>query len=265
MDNHQLATISTGITVPVTYTKFINDYPTLVIAHGLGARSPKLKNHLNDEWTKILIHSALSNDYSHLIYTARGHGESTGWQESAEYNLNQFSWSSLADDMISLVFNYKISSFVACGSSMGAATSLYTALKHPARIAGLIMVRPPTTWEERKARRNVLISSANRLQKNSDPSDKFHFVLRGAALTDLPSLDDDVYDNVTCPVLILTVKGDDTHPVSTAQRLAERIIQTQLYVANSTDEADSTWPEIISNFLFSINNQICASKHDLTS
>ena len=96
-------------------------------------------------------------------------------------------------------------------SLLGSATALFSAIKHPERVRALIMVRPPTAWESRLARRPNLLNSAARL----DQSGSYHLVLRGAAYSDLPHLERDVdlYKKITCPVLILTIKGDGAHPV----------------------------------------------------
>ncbi len=41
--------------------------------------------------------------------------------------------------------------FVAGGSSMGCATSIYAALLAPERMKALVLVIPPTAWETRAA------------------------------------------------------------------------------------------------------------------
>lgn len=152
--------------------------------------------------------------------------------------------------MVAVADFHNIPKFIACGSSMGAATSLFAAMLYPDRVSGVIMVRPPTAWATRQARRKYILASAEKLQKKQSPEDKFHFVLRGAALADLPPLSDhEMYARVSCPLLILTVKGDDGHPVSTATALAEAIPQTELHVAENEEEASALWPGIIQAFL----------------
>ena len=91
---------------------------------------------------------------------------------------------------------------------MGAATALYAAITHSVRIRAVILVRPPTAWSTRRARRANLLSSAAKVQAAAEAGDVYHWVLRGAATADLPPEDDfESYAKVTCPILILTVKG----------------------------------------------------------
>jgi hypothetical protein len=247
--------IRTGISVPssVQYHFRENEAPPLhiIIGHGLGAKHPKLKSHENDDWIQILQKPIEKLEgIIQISYTARGHGDSFGWQESAESNIEQFSWSSLSHDMIAVADYYQIESFIASGSSMGSATSLFTAIYFPSRVKAVIMIRPPTAWKERVERRKHLIASANRCQKNSSENEKYHFVLRGAALADFPPLEDiETYRRISCPVLILTVKGDDAHPIRTAEALSQLISTSELHIAETNDEANEVWPSIIYQFL----------------
>jgi pimeloyl-ACP methyl ester carboxylesterase len=175
-------------------------------------------------------------------YTARGHGNSSGWEETAESDPWQFTWRDLAQDMIavheyiefnllprgpnhidSMTMKNKV---ILGGSSMGAATALYACIEQPDIVAALILIRPPTAWKEREARRKYLNASALRLRERSAELSKYHFVLSGAMLSDLPMITEskpsstspgallqesphgsDLYDKITCPVLILTIEG----------------------------------------------------------
>ena len=120
------------------------------------------------------------------------------------------------------------------------------------------MLRPPTAWESRKERSKYIASSAKKCQE-SHPTEKHHFVLRGAGLTDLPPIDDPVYSQITCPVLILTIEGDDTHPLSTALQLEKLLSNSVLSVAPSDEEAAAHWPTLIRDFI-----QRIASESDTT-
>ena len=229
---------------------------SVLIGHGLGARNPKTKHYWNDGWTNVIAGSAMQcNDSIDTIvsYTARGHGDSTGWETTAEIDLGQFSWPRLAIDMIEIANSQNISRFIAAGSSMGAATSLYAAIREPTRVVGVILLRPPTAWESRKERSKYIASSAKKCEQ-SHPTEKHHFVLRGAGLTDLPPIDDPVYSQITCPVLILTIEGDETHPISTATQLQKLISNSILHVAPSDEEAAAHWPALICDFIRRIAN-----------
>lgn len=251
-----LISLRSNVILPVSYehhqTSSSSNHPEipLIIGHGLGTSNPKVKSHEKDEWIKVLFPQALLANKSYIAYTARGHGKSTGWEETAESNPEQFTWKCLAEDMVAIADYYIIPQFIACGSSMGAGTSLFSAIIHPDRVRGVILVRPPTAWTTRQERKKYIIASANKLLKKQSPEEKFHFVLRGAAMADLPPLsDDESYSRVTCPLLILTVKGDDAHPVSTATALAQKIPQTELHIAENEEDANAMWPEVILTFL----------------
>ena len=132
---------------------------------GLGPKNPKDKSHTNDKWVslvrdvaKTLTTTIGTNARACIAYTARGHGKSHGWEDSAATNPTQFTWQSLSTDMIALADYYEIPRFIASGSSMGSATALYAAIQQPERIAGVVMIRPPTAWKERRARRKFLLS-----------------------------------------------------------------------------------------------------------
>jgi 3-oxoadipate enol-lactonase len=88
-------------------------------------------------------------------------------------------------------------------------------------------------------------------------------VLEGAALSDLPDIENDieVYKRIRCPVLILTVEGDKVHPVSTAEALHSVIPHSELHIASTKDSAMQEWPQLIANFLSSLfeTNASCAS------
>lgn len=213
----------------------------LILAHGLGSANPQSKSHLDDEWLGLVEgSSAIQRRVRYLsTYTARGHGNSSGWEETAESDPLQFTWRNLAQDMIAvheyIEFNLlpggpthsdsttMKNKVIFGGSSMGAATALYACIEQPDVVSALILIRPPTAWKEREARRKYLIASALRLRERSAESSKHHFVLSGAMLSDLPMITESkpsstrsdaslqesphLYDKITCPVLILTIEG----------------------------------------------------------
>lgn len=238
----------------------------LILGHGLGAKNPASTGHEGDEWIKLVGNSALSSSSGLLapvLYTARGHKGSTGWEASSEAgDIGQFTWENLSDDMFSLAHDYlKLDEFVVGGSSMGSATALYCVIKNPARhFRGLVLVRPPTAWETRRERRKFLVGSARKCEQraidkpDATPQEKAaHLVLLGAADADLPDPDpslggarvEETYGRITCPTLILAVRGDGAHPLETAARLHVLIAHSELFVADSLDEARQAWPAIV--------------------
>jgi 3-oxoadipate enol-lactonase len=226
-----------------------------------GPKNPKVKDHTNDSWIDIAREAALSatgdqtGSHSVVAYTARGHGASVGWEMTAAADPEQFTWSRLATDMNEVAKHcFPEKPYVCGGSSMGSATALWNAIHHPTLVRGVIMIRPPTAWEERAARRKNILSCARKLEAaNASNGELFHLVLRGTAYSDLPlpavSGEEDMYGRIACPVLILTVEGDESHPVYTAQVLHERIPVSTLHVAADPDEAKATWPGFIQEFL----------------
>lgn len=110
--------------------------PFLIFTHGLGSSYPKVKSHKNDAWVNVAAEASKLNNNSFLTYTARGHGDSKGWQVTASLNLFQFTWKSLASDMATVADSEGIDKFVAGGSSMGSATALFCAIQHPERVLG---------------------------------------------------------------------------------------------------------------------------------
>jgi pimeloyl-ACP methyl ester carboxylesterase len=226
---------------------------TIIFGHGLGSKNPKKKNHSNDEWTSTLTFPVTKlPELSVVAYTARGHGDSHGWEDSASSDPDQFTWRRLADDMIAMSEYVNVPRFIASGSSMGSATALFCASIYPERVQALIMIRPPTAWEQRAARRKNLLSSANKC-KERHPNEPHYLVLEGATKADLPPLHDvKFYENVRCPVLILTIKGDEAHPVYTAEKLKEMIPHAILYIAEDDIEAKANFPIQTKAFLENI-------------
>lgn len=159
---HTLKYALEGLTLPVSVTSL--DKLCLVAAHGLGSVNPASKSHLNDEWVDLLLNSSQSVGMPALSYTARGHGGSFGWESSAETDPSQFTWENLSYDMRDVCDYFEMKSCVVSGSSMGSATALFAAVHFPEKVSGLIMIRPPTAWEDRLHRRKNLLSSAKKCQ-----------------------------------------------------------------------------------------------------
>ena len=233
----------------------------MIAGHGLGPKNPKSKSHLNDPWIALLSQATLSTIVAGtarccISYTARGHGDSHGWEETADTNPEQFTWRALSADMLAIADFYQLPPFVSAGSSMGGATALFAAIQRPDRIRGVVMIRPPTAWHERLARRKFLLSSAAKCKESDRISaERFHLVLEGAATSDLPdptAEDNNEYTKIRCPVLLLTIAGDDSHPVSTAQTLHQAIPHSTLHIAATDNVALAEWPGIIIAFLGSL-------------
>lgn len=252
---------TTGVFLPYTYLPVANPSSSalrLILGHGLGAKNPAATGYDNDQWIKLVGENAIVSGLLPIIYTARGHKGSEGWQESAlQGDLDQFTWNRLSLDMFSLARDYfRLDSFVVGGSSMGSATALFCVMNNPPHhFKGLVLIRPPTAWETRKARKKFLISSARKCQQRNEEAglvdDTAHLVLEGAANADLPRTNGDLsmtYDKILCPTLILAVRNDDAHPLETATQLHAVIAGSEMHVADSLDQARANWPALIQAF-----------------
>ncbi|MDP9071067.1 MAG: alpha/beta hydrolase [Actinomycetota bacterium] len=204
-------------------------------------------------------------------YDARGHGQATG-----AYHYRSYRWSALVDDMVRAAGQ---GPFVAGGTSMGCATSLFAALLAPRRVQALVLALPPAAWEARPAQAERYEAGARVvetrglpafvevLRSQPDPAvlaghgqlkevslrhvltmdEKLvPAILRGAAASDLPSRDD--IRTIVVPTLILAWDGDPAHPLSTAETLASLMLQSDLRVAHDLDDA-RTWPRVVRDFL----------------
>ena len=225
----------------------------IILGHGLGAKNPASTGYMDDKWITLVAEHAHASGLQPVVYTARGHKDSYGWQDAAESDLDQFTWRRLSDDMFSLsTLHLGLNRFVVGGSSMGSATALFCVMRNPSEnFKGLIMVRPPTAWETRRARRKFLLSSAKKCQQANPEGDASHWVLRGAADADLPSVTEnthETYAKVTCPTLILAVRHDEAHPVETAEALHAVLPQSVLHIAEDLNEAWDKWPAVIREF-----------------
>lgn len=238
----------------------------LVFGHGLGARDPALRSHLNDEWCSLVMNNltnlpnlpSTTASLPIITYTARGHGHSTGWEHDAAMRGEQFHWDHLSEDMHQVVSSVgPFHRYIAGGSSMGSASALYCAMQHPSEVAGVIMIRPPTAWSTRESRRKHLIKSSESLEcNNAGTGHQHHWVLRHTAYSDLPGIprgselaSRGAYAAVQVPVMILTIKGDASHPVETATELASVLPQSEIHIAESLEEAREKWPLIIATFV----------------
>jgi pimeloyl-ACP methyl ester carboxylesterase len=168
--------------------------------------------------------------------------------------------------------------YVLGGISMGAATALQAAVSQPDRVAGLVLVLPPTAWETRPrqasiyrrmswvsgllgaapyrmldwlpvpvrndGRSRLALSTARGLAR----ANPLHVqaALRGAALSDLP--EKSILSRLEVPTLILAWEDDRAHPLSTAQALAETLPEVQsLVVSDPVDIAE--WVPALNQFL----------------
>lgn len=229
------------------------------------------------EWKKF------PRDIRLLRYDARGHGESEASATPAGYH-----WAELGRDMTALAHKHaRGCGYVLGGQSMGCATALYAALQCPEEVRGLVLVNPPTAWQTRAAqgafyRKSAWVSGllgGKLLAKvmSKDLSRLLPFwmlearaekvpgafeglsrmrrctlfnLFRGAALTDLPA--ESALATLKVPTLILAWSDDPTHPLSTAETLAQLLPKAQLHIAHSNDEV-LRWPALMREFVIQVS------------
>ncbi len=218
--------------------------------------------------------SAVAEHVRWVRYDARGHGASEATWDPADYR-----FAALAQDMLGLGDALGAGRVLLGGLSLGCATALHAAVAAPQRVAGLVLVAPPTAWETRPRQALFYRGSATlvdwlglgplrwlaalpglasaspvvaTLQRGfvehlagADPR-AVAAALRGAAASDLP--DPEALRALRMPALILAWRDDPVHPVSTARRLAELLPQAELRLAPGLDEIRS-WPERVAGFV----------------
>ena len=218
----------------------------VVYGHGIGAKS-----HQDDTLFEVIRASVAGAAVRAVAYTARGHGASTGCQESPP---DAFLWSALAGDMRAVAEAHDMRRFVAAGSSMGAATALYAALQAPERVEALVLARLPTAWSARVARRTELRKKAEGLRATGEGVlARFY---EGNAPSDLPAQEKASYAPLAgIPVLILCHGEDDVHPVETGlalSRLLPSHASSRIVIVRDLADAKAKWPSIIADWLRSL-------------
>ncbi len=206
-------------------------------------------------------------------YDARGHGRS----EAMQFYDKAFRWPAMVDDMLRAAGE---GPFVAGGVAMGGAVALWTALRAPRRVQGLVLAVPPRAWEHRAAdvsrleeeaqlvERAGLPAWADALRREPQPrifaeelpdardvslrhlltmdEKAVPAILRGAAASDLPSRDE--VRTIVVPTLILAWADDAAHPVSVAESLAELLVLSEVHVASDL-AGIRAWPGLVRDFI----------------
>jgi len=208
-----------------------------------------------------------------LRYDARGHGASSDSTDSG-----RFAWDELARDQLALADAIGIAGYTAGGRSLGAATSLHAAVLAPERVEALVLMTPPSAWEERDAQADRYVSMAARVEAegiefiveglrqqplpgplSDDPravdqrvaslrrldSARFVAFLRGTVGANLP--DRSTIASIQAPTLIFAWTEDPGHPVAVAEELDDLLPNSTLRVS-STQADYGRWTEIIAEF-----------------
>jgi len=225
--------------------------PAVVWAHGLTSTGRGQEDAGMFDWSPVA-----RAGFRLVRYDARGHGASTGTRDPGDYT-----WASLGDDLLALLDQVAPGQQVAgMGSSMGTATLLFAALKEPDRFSRLVLTSAPTAWETRRAQADVYLQLADLVEAQGLEAlvramagaprpaifeelaeeaphiaeDLLPTVFRGAARSDLPSLDE--IATIQAPVLLLPWAGDPGHPVATSEALARVLPHAELELGSSLAE-----------------------------
>jgi len=243
----------------------------VVVAHGLGMPDPSQKTHLNDIsydlWQDCQPLLQGIEIGSTVLYTARGHGKSYGWEptsSSEELDLmlakEAFTWPALAHDLADVIRETlprdspTRSSTILFGQSMGAATALYYAMMEDrVKIDALILARLPRIWESRQEVAHEYVQSAQEYKQQHPQQNRFHHLpILGASLTDLPPKGDIQRWNCLkdIPILLLCHGNDTTHPVESGQLLQKVLPHSTLHdFAIDEEQARELWPSHMADWL----------------
>ena len=225
----------------------------LVVTHALAT---------SREWEDeagILDWSPVADAGARLVrYDSRGHGASSG-----DAVTDHFRWPFLAEDLLSVADAVAPDRPVdALGESTGCGTLLWAVLAAPQRFRRLVLVIPPTRGQARAEQAELYtgaaemievlgIESWQRLVAAAVPApilqaggwarvtriavkhDLLPAVLRGAAASAFP--DDDALSTIAQPTLILAWDTDPSHPLETAEHLAQRLPNSTLEIATTPD------------------------------
>jgi pimeloyl-ACP methyl ester carboxylesterase len=229
----------------------------------------------NEDDAGLIEWSDLHRAADVLRYDARGHGESGFTTDPDDYG-----WDQLARDQFVLCDHLGIERAVVGGASMGAATALHAAALSPERVQALVLMIPPTAWETRAGQTDLYRQMADVVESSGvepliaaradvDPPEPFRDdarawkdrraaimraadpvrlagVYRGAAVADLPA--PEAVAAIGCPTLILAWTGDPGHPVSSAERLGELIVDSTVSIASTSNEL-AGWTRRVVDFL----------------
>lgn len=235
--------------------------PVFVWGHGLSA-SIEAEDVLDwFQWDKFPENVKL------VRYDARGHGKSQLSKKPEDYH-----WRNLGQDMVAVADAVGAEKFIAGGSSMGCATTIYAALQAPERMKGLVLNIPPTAWETRAAQGKLwnrfaligrLLGGKGMTRMMSGSMDRMlpkwmienepekvegvakgtaaqkgvalWNIFKGAGLADLPPREE-LKAITDIPCTILAWVDDPTHPVSSAEELHRLLPKSELFIAQGYDD-----------------------------
>lgn len=186
----------------------------VVYAHGLSSSRAGDPAYTLNDWSPLV-----ASGYRLIRYDARGHGESSGRPEAADYT-----WPHLAGDLRAVA---RASREIADLAERRGLQFVLEATKD--------LPPPPIHAEHGGA-----------LPPPAIPERLYPHVMRGAADCDLP--DPESLRALTHPALILAWAGDPGHPLSTAEALRDLMPNSRLHVSAGYRDV-RTWGERAAAFL----------------
>jgi 3-oxoadipate enol-lactonase len=259
------------VTVPLEPTPFeVARAGVSISGEVAGAGTPVLLLHGLTATRRYVLHGSRAlqqGDCQVISYDARGHGESGPAPTPADYT-----YSLLAEDAVGVLDATGADRAVLVGNSMGAATAVAVALRHPSRVAALVLVAPAHLGHpsENLARWDALAAGLRaggpegflaaygrprvreryvatvemvirqRLSRHRHPeavADALRAVPRSAAFDGLDAL-----AHIAAPTLVVGSRDDldPDHPLAVAQEYVRRIPDARL-VVEAEGETPLAW------------------------
>jgi 3-oxoadipate enol-lactonase len=203
-------------------------------------------------------------------YDARGHGGS-----GAARKADNYTWPSMARDMLAVADALPAGRFIAGGASMGCGCALHVALAEPERVQALVLLLAPTFWEQRVAQRRLYqraaklggVAGTRLIGMLTNPEARKLLppwlieqspamaaaiahgmgqvepatvanVFYGAAHSDLPPRAA-LAALAHIPALIVGWSDDPTHPESSSQELHRLLPASELFVARNVNDVSN--------------------------
>lgn len=238
--------------------------PLVVWGHGM-------RGHLWNDDKEALWNFWSTEDLGSIAvarYNARGYGKSSDVRRAREAR-----WDSRASDMIEVARRIRQDDggdIVYAGTSLGSATAIWAAvLAHESNERdvpkALVVVTPPTCYEERESRKKKLrkkVADGGAIENSTAPRRVFQAardqpvdpappplanpndscaveVLIGSAQSNLPEPERVRAALANVPVLCLAWDcGDVTHPVSSAMTIKDLVPHAELVIASNKEDYD---------------------------
>jgi pimeloyl-ACP methyl ester carboxylesterase len=197
-----------------------------------------------------------------IRWDARGNGRTPAAPTDDDHR-----WDRLGDDVLAIADALGLDRFAAGGISMGAAVTLYAALKAPERVAAMLLLALPTAWDTRPPEQDryrdlLALGSSEALAAHvqDDLDNAFaegtlpaslramvaHLraadwtaltrVITGASRSDMP--DRVELAALRVPALLRPWPNDTGHPLSTAEALHAALPSADLGLLQSFDDED---------------------------